>query len=148
MIGENLQAVRARVEHAARAAGRDPEAVRLLAVSKGHTAARIGEAYFAGQRLFGENYLREALAKMDELIVLLGETRASELEWHFIGPVQTNKTRPIAERFAWVETIDREKVARRLSSQRPDTLPPLNVLLDEVRVLQDYYERGLAPCGG
>lgn len=119
-IADNLQAVRERIGRAAKAARRDADAVRLLAVSKTHPAARIAEAQAAGQRAFGENYVQEAIAKMAAL---------PELEWHLIGPLQSNKTRVVAERFGWVHTVDREKVARRLSEQRPATLAPLSVLI-------------------
>jgi len=119
-IVDNLQAVRARIGRAAQAARRDDKAVTLLAVSKTHPVAKIAEAQAAGQRAFGENYVQEALEKM---------TAAPDLEWHLIGPLQSNKTRLVAERFQWVQTIDREKIAKRLSEQRPDALPPLNVLI-------------------
>ena len=120
-IAANLQAVRGRMSSAARAAGRDPAAVSLLAVSKTHAPALIREAHAAGQRAFGENYVQEAEAKMANIADL-------PLEWHLVGPLQSNKTRTVAERFQWVHTVDREKVARRLSEQRPQALPPLGVL--------------------
>ena len=119
-IAENLQAVKARIGRAARAAGREPAAVTLLAVSKTHPVARIAQACDAGQLEFGENYVQEALEKIAAL---------PRLEWHLIGPLQSNKTRPAAERFAWVQTVQSEKIARRLSEQRPRSLPPLNVLI-------------------
>jgi PLP dependent protein len=119
-IADNLQAVRERIGRAAKAARRDAGAVALLAVSKTHAAARIAEAHAAGQQAFGENYVQEALEKMDAL---------PALEWHLIGPLQSNKTKLVAERFQWVHTIDREKIARRLSEQRPASLAPLNVLI-------------------
>ena len=119
-IADNLQAVRARISRAAQAARRDDEAVTLLAVSKTHPASRIAEARAAGQRAFGENYVQEGIEKM---------TAAPDLEWHLIGPLQSNKTRVVAERFQWVQTLDREKIAKRLSEQRPAALPPLNVLI-------------------
>jgi pyridoxal phosphate enzyme (YggS family) len=97
-----------------------PESVTLLAVSKTHPVARIEEAFAAGQRAFGENYIQEALEKMAGL---------PALEWHLIGPLQSNKTRHAAERFDWVHTLASEKIARRLSEQRPAALPPLNVLI-------------------
>src|SRR5437879_2955842 len=108
-ISDNLQVVRERIARAARAAGRDPVSVTLLAVSKGQPVARIEKARAAGHKSFGENYVQEALEKMDAL---------PELEWHLIGPLQSNKTRLAAERFAWVHTLEREKIARRLSEQR------------------------------
>ena len=119
-IADNLQAVRARISRAAQAARRDDKAVTLLAVSKTHPPARISEARAAGQRAFGENYVQEAVEKM---------TAAPDLEWHLIGPLQSNKTRVVAERFQWVQTVDREKIAKRLSEQRPAALPALNVLI-------------------
>jgi pyridoxal phosphate enzyme (YggS family) len=119
-IAENLQAVRARIVAAAQAAGRDATAVTLLAVSKTHTSARIAEAHGAGQRAFGENYVQEALKKMQDL---------PALEWHLIGPLQSNKTKAAAEHFAWVHTVQSEKIARRLCDQRPRALTPLNVLI-------------------
>jgi PLP dependent protein len=119
-MADNLQAVRARISRAAKAARRGADTVRLLAVSKTHPAARIAEVHAAGQGAFGENYVQEAIEKMDAL---------PDLEWHLIGPLQSNKTRLVAERFQWVHTVDREKIARRLSEQRPAHLPPLNVLI-------------------
>jgi pyridoxal phosphate enzyme (YggS family) len=123
---DNLHARLAAVVDAIRAAesrhGRPAGAVSLLAVSKTHPSQAIRAAAAAGQRLFGENYLQEALAKMAELADL-------DLEWHFIGPLQSNKTRPVAEHFAWVHSVDRLKLAERLSAQRPAGLPPLNVCL-------------------
>ena len=119
-IGDNLQAVKARMARAAEKTGRDPAALVLLAVSKGQPAARIEEARLAGQTAFGENYVQEAAAKMDGL---------PALEWHLIGPLQSNKTRTVAERFDWVQTVASEKIARRLSDQRPARLAPLNVLI-------------------
>jgi pyridoxal phosphate enzyme (YggS family) len=136
-IAENLQAVRGRISSAARDAGRDPGAVRLLAVSKTHAPARIREAYAAGQRAFGENYVQEAEAKMASLADL-------PLEWHLVGPLQSNKTRIVAERFQWVQSIDREKIARRLSEQRPAGLPPLEVLV-QVNVSGEASKSGVAP---
>lgn len=133
-IADNLQAVTERIGRAAKAARRDPSAVRLLAVSKTHPAARIAEAYAAGQRAFGENYVQEAIEKMASL---------PELEWHLIGPLQSNKTRLVAERFQWVQTVDREKVARRLSEQRPAALPPLNVLI-QVNASGEATKSGVA----
>ena len=136
----NLQALHERITKAARAAGRDPSSVRLLAVSKAFPAAAIAEAAQGGQRAFGENYVQEALAKMD---ALSGGT-AGPVEWHFIGPIQSNKTRALAERFDWVQSIDRLKIAERLSEQRPVDLPPLNVLL-QVNVSGEVSKAGVAP---
>jgi pyridoxal phosphate enzyme (YggS family) len=133
-IAENLQVVRARIGRAARAAGRDAHAVTLLAVSKTHPASRIMQAHAAGQHAFGENYVQEALEKMHAL---------PALEWHLIGPLQSNKTRLAAERFQWIHTIDREKIARRLSEQRPADLPALNVLI-QVNVSGERTKSGAA----
>ena len=119
-ISENLQVVRGRIERAARSARRDPSSVTLLAVSKTHPVARVEEAHAAGQTAFGENYVQEALEKMKAL---------PNLEWHLIGPLQSNKTRPAAERFDWVHTLSSGKIARRLSEQRPEGRAPLNVLI-------------------
>ena len=122
-IDDQLAKVTARIQQAALAAGRNPETVRLIAVSKTQPAAAVAQAYDWGQRAFGENYLQEALEKQVQLATL------TDIEWHFIGPIQSNKTRPIAENFAWVHSIDREKVAQRLNDQRPENLPPLQVCL-------------------
>jgi pyridoxal phosphate enzyme (YggS family) len=133
-ISDNLQVVRERIARAARAAGRDPVSVTLLAVSKSQPVARIEEARAAGHKAFGENYVQEALEKMDAL---------PGLEWHLIGPLQSNKTRMAAERFGWVHTLEREKIARRLSEQRPAGLPPLNVLI-QVNVSGEATKSGVA----
>jgi len=141
-ISDNLQAVRNRIAAAARAAGRDPAAITLLAVSKTHPAARIVEAIEAGQRAFGENYVQEAVRKMDALGG--SPAPATALEWHLIGPLQSNKTRVVAERFDWVQTIDRHKTAERLSAQRPLTRTPLNVLV-QVNVSGEASKSGVEP---
>jgi pyridoxal phosphate enzyme (YggS family) len=133
-MADNLQAVRERIGRAARAARRDADTVRLLAVSKTHPAARIAQAHAAGQQAFGENYVQEAIEKMAAL---------PKLEWHLIGPLQSNKTRLAAERFDWVHTVDREKVARRLSEQRPASLPALNVLI-QVNASGEASKSGVA----
>jgi pyridoxal phosphate enzyme (YggS family) len=143
-IGKNLQALRQRIARAAEAAGRDPASVALLAVSKTHPAQLVEQAFAAGLRAFGENYVQEAIEKMDAIEGLLGAARARELEWHLIGPLQSNKTRIAAERFAWVHTLEREKIARRLSEQRPAQLPPLNVLV-QVNVSGEASKSGVAP---
>jgi pyridoxal phosphate enzyme (YggS family) len=124
MIGDKLQQVRARIVTACTATGRDPASVRLLAVSKTFPAEAVREARAAGQIAFGENYVQEGVAKIEALADLRGE-----LEWHCIGPLQSNKTRPVAEHFDWVHSIDRLKIAERLSEQRPAHLPPLSVCL-------------------
>lgn len=137
----NLQAVHERITKAARGAGRDPEEIRLLAVSKSFPAAAVIDAARAGQSAFGENYVQEALPKIAEV-----EREASDLslEWHFIGPIQSNKTRAIAEHFAWVQSVDRLKIAERLSEQRPASLPPLNILL-QVNISGEASKSGVAP---
>ena len=134
-IHDNLQAVRQRISAAAAAAGRDARDVTLLAVSKTHPAALVEQAVVAGQRAFGENYVQEAFEKMDAL---------GNLEWHLIGPLQSNKTRLVAERFDWVQSVENEKVARRLSEQRPASMAPLNVLI-QVNVSQEASKSGAAP---
>ncbi|CAB3640372.1 YggS family pyridoxal phosphate-dependent enzyme [Trinickia soli] len=138
-IADNLLAVHARIEHAARNANRAPDSISLLAVSKTFPAADIRAAFAAGQRAFGENYVQESLAKIEAL----GDLRA-DMEWHFIGPLQSNKTRPVAEHFDWVHSVDRLKIAERLSEQRPDALPPLNVCL-QVNVSGESSKSGVAP---
>ncbi|MEC5407740.1 YggS family pyridoxal phosphate-dependent enzyme [Paraburkholderia sp. MPAMCS5] len=120
----NLEAVRQRIARAAHVAGRDARSIALLAVSKTFPAEDVRAAHAAGQRAFGENYVQEAITKI-EALAGLRET----LEWHFIGPLQSNKTRPVAENFDWVHSVDRLKIAQRLSEQRPENLPPLNVCL-------------------
>ena len=136
-ISSNLQAVLARVDRAAREHGRASGAVRLLAVSKTWPAADVREAALAGQRAFGENYVQEGVAKVVELADL-------GLEWHFIGPLQSNKTRVVAEHFDWVHSIDRLKIAERLAEQRPAALPPLSVCL-QVNVSGEATKSGVAP---
>jgi len=143
-IGDNLQAVLKRLAAAARAAGRDPEKITLLAVSKAHPAERILECFAAGQRAFGENYVQEAEHKMDAVALALGPERARGLEWHMIGPLQSNKTRVVAERFDWVQSVDREKIAQRLSDQRPKEHAPLNVLV-QVNVSGEASKSGVEP---
>jgi pyridoxal phosphate enzyme (YggS family) len=143
-IAGNLQAIKARIAAASTAAGRDPASVRLLAVSKTHPPALLAEACAAGQRAFGENYVQEAVAKMDALARLIGTDAARALEWHLIGPLQSNKTRIVAEHFAWVHTIEREKIAHRLSEQRPAGLAPLQVLV-QVNVSGEASKSGVAP---
>jgi pyridoxal phosphate enzyme (YggS family) len=127
-IADNLQAIRERL--------RGAPGVTLLAVSKGQSLERVREAAAAGQKAFGENYVQEGLAKMRGL---------PGLEWHLIGPLQSNKTRLAAEHFAWVQTIDRERIAQRLSEQRPASLPPLNVLI-QVNASGEATKSGIAPA--
>ncbi len=141
-IRDNLQAIRERIERATAAAGRSAGSVRLLAVSKTHAPPKILEAWQAGQRAFGENYVQEAIAKMDALARSTGTS--DPIEWHLIGPLQSNKTRLAAERFDWVHSLEREKIARRLSEQRPAGLPPLQVLI-QVNCSGEASKSGLAP---
>jgi PLP dependent protein len=131
--------VRSRISHAAKAAGRDPAAVTLVAVSKTQTAESIRVAATAGVTDFGENYLQEASSKMDLLSDL-------DVRWHFIGGIQSNKTRAIAERFDWVQSLDRLSIARRLSEQRPYHAPPLNLCI-QVELVPEPNKGGIAPAG-
>ena len=135
-IAENIANVRERIRRAAEAAGRPPEAITLLAVSKTRPTSAIRDAWAAGLKDIGENYLQEALDKMAELSDL-------PLHWHFIGPIQSNKTRPIAEHFDWVHSVDRLKIAQRLSDQRPEHLPPLNVCL-QVNISAEDSKSGVS----
>lgn len=137
IIGERLLAVQARIAAAAHAAGRDSSTVALLAVSKTWPADAVREAAAAGQRAFGENYVQEGVDKVEAL-------RDLELEWHFIGPLQSNKTRPVANAFDWVHGIDRLKIAERLSAQRDVHLPALNVCI-QVNVSGEDSKSGVAP---
>ena len=136
-VSENLQRVRQQIELAAVSAGRVAEAVKLLAVSKTMPAQAVREAYAAGQIAFGENYIQEGVDKMAELADL-------PLEWHCIGPIQSNKTKLVAENFAWVHSLDRLKIAERLSAQRPAHLPPLQVCL-QVNVDGGANKSGVSP---
>lgn len=129
------QTVLARIRDTEQRFQRPLNSVQLLAVGKTHPATAIAALAAAGQRRFGENYLQEALDKMTELKVL-------DLEWHFIGPIQANKTRSIAEHFAWVHSVDRLKIAERLNAQRPAALPPLNICL-EVNIDRESSKHGL-----
>jgi hypothetical protein len=136
-IASNLQAVRNAIAKAVALAGRTPDDTVLLAVSKTFPPAAIRKAYHAGQTCFAESYLQEAVEKIAALHDL-------PIEWHFIGPVQSNKTRAIAENFAWVHSVDRWKIAERLSAQRPQNLPPLNVCL-QVNVSGENSKGGVTP---
>lgn len=140
-IVQNLQAVKAAIEAAATAAGRSPSAVQLLAVSKTFPPEAVLEALAAGQRAFGENYLQEGLDKIQAVAAVAPD---SAIEWHFIGPIQSNKTRPIATHFAWVHTVERFKIAQRLAEQRPAGLAPLNICL-QVNVSGEASKSGVAP---
>ena len=132
------QDARARIAAAALSCVRDPAAIRLLAVSKAHPAEAVRALHALGQRAFGENYVQEALAKMDALADL------GDVEWHLIGPLQSNKTAAVAARFSWVHTVDRERVARRLSAARPPTLPPLEVCV-QVNISAEPGKSGVVP---
>ena len=134
-----LESVLARIARAAALAGREPASIRLLAVSKQQPAAMVRAAALAGQREFGENYAQEGTDKVDAL------ADVPDLVWHFIGQLQGNKTREIAGRFAWVHTVDRERVAARLSAQRPPGAPPLQVLL-QVRLADEAGKGGVIPA--
>ena len=139
-LAVRLESVHRRIADAARAAGRDPASVSLLAVSKTFPADAVRAAHAAGQRAFGENYVQESIDKIDAL----ADLRAS-LEWHFIGPLQSNKTRAVAERYDWVHSIDRLKIAQRLAEQRPAHLPPLNVCV-QVNISGEASKSGVAPA--
>jgi pyridoxal phosphate enzyme (YggS family) len=139
-IYEALQATKNRITAACVSAGRPADAVQLLTVSKTFPAAAVREAHAAGARAFGENYVQEGLAKIGELIDL-----RPQLEWHLIGPLQSNKTRPVAEQFDWVHTVDRLKVAQRLSEQRPADRPPLNICL-QINISGEASKSGLLPA--
>jgi pyridoxal phosphate enzyme (YggS family) len=136
-LKENLHNIRSRVDLACRTAGRSASEVTVLAVSKRHTVDRIEALHGLGQTSFGENYVQEALDKMDHLSAL-------DIEWHFIGPLQSNKTRAAAEHFDWVQTVDREKILKRLSAQRPPRMPPLNVCI-QVNIDRELQKAGVLP---
>jgi pyridoxal phosphate enzyme (YggS family) len=131
-----LQSVMQRIDAACREHNRDPDSVILLAVSKTRNSDELRQMALQGIRRFGENYLQEALKKIAALADL-------DLEWHFIGPIQSNKTRPLAEQFDWVHSVDRTKIARRLSEQRPSNLPPLNICL-QVNISSEQSKSGVS----
>ena len=139
-VATRLSAAKARLAAACLDCGRTAESVTLLAVSKTQPAAVVREAAAAGQQAFGENYVQEALAKMAELADL-----RPQLVWHLIGPLQSNKTRAVAEAFDWVQSVDRLKIAQRLSEQRPEHLPPLQLCL-QVNTSGEASKSGLAPA--
>ena len=139
ILEQRLAGVRQRIAQACHSAGRDPATVSLLAVSKLQPAQAVRQAQQAGQRAFGENYVQEALDKM----AALADLRAA-IEWHLIGPLQSNKTRAVAEAFDWVHSVDRLKIAQRLSEQRPAERPPLNVCL-QVNISGEASKSGLPP---
>ncbi|MDF7628007.1 YggS family pyridoxal phosphate-dependent enzyme [Erwiniaceae bacterium L1_55_4] len=135
-IEHNLQQVRERIAAAAARCGRAPEKITLLAVSKTKPASAVAEAIAAGQQVFGENYVQEGVEKVAELAA------HPELQWHFIGPLQSNKSRLVAENFAWCHTVDRQRIAQRLNDQRPEALPPLNVLI-QVNISDENSKSGI-----
>lgn len=141
-IADKLQSVRARIAQACAAAGRAPDSVALLAVSKTFGADAVHAAALAGQCCFGENYIQEAVEKIAQVAAL---GLPQPLEWHCIGPVQSNKTRLVAEHFDWVHTVDRLKIAERLSAQRPADRPPLNVCI-QVNIDGGPTKSGVAPA--
>lgn len=136
-IDDKLAKVTARIHQAANAAGRDPQSVQLIAVSKTHPPEAIAQAYALGQRRFGENYLQEALEKQ------LALQHLPDIEWHFIGPIQSNKTRAIAGHFHWVHSVDRLKIAQRLNEQRPPHLPALNICV-QVNIDDESTKSGVS----
>ena len=139
-IPTRLEQVRARIAAACQTAQRPAGSVQLLAVSKTFGADAVQQAFDAGQRAFGENYIQEALAKIEALAAL-----RTRLQWHLIGPIQSNKSRPVAENFDWVHSVDRLKIAQRLSDQRPPQLPPLQVCL-QVNISGEASKSGLPPA--
>lgn len=140
VIAANLQAVRQRLLAAEQQAGRSPGEVDLLAVSKTFPAEVVRQAFAAGQHAFGENYVQEGIDKIHALADLRGQ-----LQWHFIGPLQSNKTRAVAEHFDWVHAIDRLRIAERLAAQRPASLPPLQVCI-QVNISGEATKSGVAPA--
>jgi PLP dependent protein len=136
-VASRLEAVKERIAKAAHTAGRRPDEITLLVASKTQPPEKVREAWLAGQTIFGENYLQEALAKMPALSDL-------PIEWHFIGPIQSNKTKRISEHFSWVHSVDRLKIADRLAKDRPESLPPLQVCL-QVNVSGEASKSGVAP---
>ena len=136
-VASRLQAVKDRIAKAAQSVGRSPNEITLLVASKTQPAERVREAWQAGQKIFGENYLQEALAKMPGLTDL-------PIEWHFIGPIQSNKTKRITENFVWVHGVDRIKIADRLAKDRPESLPPLQICL-QVNVSGEASKSGVDP---
>ena len=141
IIAGNLQAVEATITDAVKASERTRSEVQLLAVSKTFPAQAVLDAMATGQLAFGENYLQEAL---DKIASVAQAQPDAAVEWHFIGPIQSNKTRPIAASFAWVHTVERLKIAQRLSEQRPPELGPLNICL-QVNISGEASKRGASP---
>ncbi|AWB67487.1 YggS family pyridoxal phosphate-dependent enzyme [Saccharobesus litoralis] len=137
-IAERLEIARTNLTKYASNAQRKADEIQLLAVSKTKPIADIEQAYAAGQRLFGENYVQEGIEKIQAL------SQLTDLDWHFIGPLQSNKTKPVAEHFNWVQSLDREKIAKRLNEQRPSNKPKLNVLI-QVNVAAENSKSGVLP---
>jgi PLP dependent protein len=135
-IAERLESASDSIRQLCQSVNLQPDSVKLLAVSKTKPVQDIRQAYLAGQRLFGENYVQEGVEKIQALEDL------PEIEWHFIGPLQSNKTRAVAENFDWIQSLDRLKIARRLNDQRPPSMPPLNVLI-QVNISHDQRKSGL-----
>lgn len=145
LISQNLQAVHEAIALSATRYGRNPTEIALLAVSKTFGPEQVVDAWHAGQRAFGENYLQEGVDKIAAVKSLLAEQAGGEQPvWHFIGPIQSNKTRPIAEHFSWVHSVDREKIASRLSEQRPQELGPLQICL-QVNISGEDSKSGVHP---
>ncbi|MEG3765675.1 YggS family pyridoxal phosphate-dependent enzyme [Alteromonas sp. 14N.309.X.WAT.G.H12] len=137
-IAERLKSAYLRMEHATANAHRPPKSVELLAVSKTKPVSQITQAYEAGQRKFGENYVQEGIDKIQQLAHL------DDIEWHLIGPLQSNKTKIVAEHFHWVQSVDRLKIARRLNDQRPASMPPLNICI-QINIDDEQTKSGIAP---
>ncbi len=140
-LSERYSSVKASLQKSIKDAGRADDSVKLLAVSKTFSISVLEEAVACGMREFGENYVQEACEKIDFFRAKYSELK---LTWHLIGPLQSNKTRSVAERFDWVQSIDRLKIAQRISDQRPDGLPPLNVLI-EVNISNQGSKSGVQP---
>ncbi|MDA9557479.1 YggS family pyridoxal phosphate-dependent enzyme [Vibrio sp.] len=140
-IKQNLEAITQQIDSSIEKCGRSPKSVQLLAVSKTKPVSAIEEAIKAGQRAFGENYVQEGV---DKVSVFKEHSLSKELEWHFIGPIQSNKTRPVAESFDWIHTIDRDKIAKRLNDQRPETMDNLQVLI-QVNTSGETSKSGVEP---
>lgn len=137
-IAERIDSALQGITQAATSVHRPPNSVKLLAVSKTKPVSDIIEAYEAGQRMFAENYVQEGVEKVQELAHL------TDIEWHMIGPIQSNKTKVVSEHFDWVQSVDREKIARRLNDQRPDNLPPLNVCI-QLNIDDEESKSGIKP---
>ena len=138
-ISENLERIRERLSLAATEAGRDAEQINLMAVSKGFGAESIRRAFAVGQRAFGESYVQESVSKIEQLADI-----RKEMTWHFIGPLQSNKTRLVANHFDWVHSLDRVEIAERLCRQRPAELPPLQICI-QVNISREASKQGVAP---